>query len=109
MERKIFGFGSAASLLQKGLVDILSIVAILRPSFPPSFAAARRAPSPRLVIILVSAHTSQTPRIGRSHSLTMACSVLASCSLYGFGGVRGGSKKADCAKLTNGTNKSYCA
>jgi hypothetical protein len=38
-----------------------------------------------------------------------ACSVLASCSLCGFGSVRGNSKKADCAKLTNGTSKSICA
>ena len=30
-------------------------------------------------------------------------------SLCGFGGVRGNSQKTDCAKLPNGTSKSYCA
>ena len=31
---------------------------------------------PRFVVVLASAHTSQTPRIGRSHSLTMPARCL---------------------------------
>jgi len=38
-----------------------------------------------------------------------ACSVLASCSLCGFVRVRCNSKKANCAKLPNGTNRLICA
>ena len=87
------------------------ILALWRYFVRPFFRHSRRCealPYPRLVVILASAHTSQTPRIGRSHSLTMPARCC-SCSLCDFDGVRGSSKKADCAKLTNGTSKSYCA
>ena len=47
-------------------------ISIILPSFPlrffPSSRRARRAPSPSFVVIQTSAHTSQPPRIGRSHS-----------------------------------------
>ena len=49
-----------------------SIFSVFRPSFLSSFASVRGAPpSPRFVVIRESAHTSQSPRIGRSHSFTM--------------------------------------
>jgi len=59
-------------------------ISIFLESFPlrffPSLRRARRAPSPRLVVIRASAHTSQAPRIGRSHSFAMparCCFVFA--------------------------------
>jgi hypothetical protein len=94
---------------KKDLYLYFSIVVIFRPSFSPSFASGEARP--------VSAFGGSLR--ARSHfaitshwPLTFvrdACSVLASCSLCGFVRVRGNSKKADCAKLTNGTSKSYCA
>jgi len=65
---------------RKGLYLYFSIVAIFCPPFLPSFASVRGASSPRLVVSLSSAHTSQTPRIGRSHSFAMparCCFVFA--------------------------------
>lgn len=53
-----------------------SMVVVFRPSFSPSFASGEALPYPRLVVILASAHTSQSPRIGRSHSLTMPARCL---------------------------------
>jgi len=38
--------------------------------------ATEALPYPRLVVVLMSAHTSQPPRIGRSHSLTMPTRCL---------------------------------
>jgi len=78
---------------RKDLYLYFSIVAIYCPSFPPSFASVRGAS--------VSAFSGNSkvlshfapPRIVRSHSLTMPCSVLASCSLCDFVGVCGNSKK----------------
>ena len=94
---------------RKDLFLYLSIVAIFCPSFLPSFASVRGAP-----ISTFGGNSSV-----RSHFANIshwsfayahdACSVLASCSLCGFFRVCGSSKKADCAKLTNGTSKSYCA
>jgi len=77
MERKIFGFGSDASFLQKGLVCIFyhcgNILSVL---FLRHSRRCEALPYPRLVIVLTSAHTSQPPRIGRSHSLTMPARCL---------------------------------
>ena len=62
---------------RKDLYLYFSIVAIFCLSFPPSFASVRGAlPYPRFVVALESAHTSQPPRIGRSHSLTMPARCL---------------------------------
>jgi len=87
MERKIFGFGSAASGLQKERHLNYIILSL----FSLSLAAARRAP--------VSAFSGSSSV--RSHfAITShrplafaraACSVLTSCSLSDFGGVRGNS------------------
>lgn len=85
-----------------------SIVTVFCSSFLPSFASVRGAP----VSAFCGSSVVRSHFVVTSHrSLTFvrdACSVLASRSLCGFGGVRGSSKKADCAKLPNGTNKSYC-
>jgi hypothetical protein len=94
--------------LQDSKKSVIYILSFCRSFLHPSRRQGA-PPSPRLVVALASAHTSQSPRIGTLAFAHVACSVLASCSLCAFGDVRGGSKKADCAKLTNGTNKSYCA
>jgi len=48
---------------------------------------SRHFPSPRLVVALASAHTSQSPRIGRSHAFAMPARCLLrvrSVGLFGF-------------------------
>jgi hypothetical protein len=55
------------------------ILALWRYFVRPFLRHSRRCealPYPRLVVVLVSAHTSQPPRIGRSHSLTMPARCL---------------------------------
>ena len=62
----IFWFCFAVSVSEKSTI-ILTLLAALF-----SALTATEAPRyPRFVVILASAHTSQPPRIGRSHSLTM--------------------------------------
>ena len=75
----------------KRLISHISIFASFTPAFSPSFASARGAPISAScgssVVRSYFASTSHWP-------LTFvrdACSVLASCSLCGFGGVRGNS------------------
>ncbi len=55
------------------------ILALRRYFVRPFLRHSRRCealPYPRFVVVLVSAHTSQPPRIGRSHSLTMPARCL---------------------------------
>jgi len=93
---------------RKDLLTYFSIVAILRPSFPPSFAAARRAP-----VTAFGGNSSVRSHFAITSHRPLAfardaCSVLASCSLGDFVQICGSSKNADCAKLMNGTSKPYC-
>jgi len=77
--------------LQDSKKSVIYILSFCRSFLHPS---RRRGapPSPRFVVALASAHTSQSSRIGTLAFARAACSVLASCSLGGFGRVRGNSK-----------------
>ena len=90
---------------RKDLLIYFSIVAILRPSFPPSFAAARHAPVTAFSgSSNVRSHFASTSHWPLAFARD-ACSVLASCSLRGFGRVCGNSIK----RIALGANKSVCA
>ena len=67
----IFWFCFAVSVSEKSTIILTLLVALFS-----ALTATEAHPYPRFVVILVSAHTSQPPRIGRSHSLTMPARCL---------------------------------
>ncbi len=84
------------------------ILALWRYFVRPFLRHSRRCealPYPRFVVFLASTHTSQPPRIGRSHSLTMpARCLLRVRSVASFESV-----VALKSGLCCGTSKSICA
>jgi len=96
-----FWFCFAASVSEKSSICILALLVAL--FF--YFAARRGASSPRFVIVLASAHTSQPPRIGRSHSLTIPARWLLRVRSVALSEPVVTLKKW----IVRGTNKSICA
>ena len=66
-----FWFCFAVSGSEKSTISLSLLVALFS-----ALTATEAPPYPRLVVTLASAHTSQSPRIGRSHSLTMPARCL---------------------------------
>ena len=66
-----FWFCFAVSVSEKSILILTFLFALFS-----TLTATEALPYPRLVVVLLSAHTSQPPRIGRSHSLTMPARYL---------------------------------
>jgi len=97
--KEIFGFASPFQSPKRASLFYHVLIALFS-----ALTATEAPPYPRLVVILMSTHTSQTPRIGRSHSLTMPAQCCL-CSLCGFVRVCGNSRK----QFALSASKSICA